>query len=74
MEVTAKWIHKHKTKNGGWTRSQLAAIDVPWPPPKGWIGHAIGLEISESARLVFERDSALTQAKDALFASEPAEG
>ena len=25
-----------RTDNGGWTRTQLAAWGVPWPPPKGW--------------------------------------
>lgn len=25
-----------RTPAGGWTRDQLAAWGVPWPPPKGW--------------------------------------
>jgi hypothetical protein len=24
------------TAKGGWTRAQLAAWGVPWPPPSGW--------------------------------------
>lgn len=24
------------TEKGGWTKDQLAAWGVPWPPPKGW--------------------------------------
>ena len=24
------------TKNGGYTKAQLASLGVPWPPPKGW--------------------------------------
>ncbi len=29
-------IMKAQTANGAWTRKQLAAWGVPWPPPKGW--------------------------------------
>jgi hypothetical protein len=29
-------IAEAKTPNGGWTRRQLAAWGVPWPPPDGW--------------------------------------
>ena len=25
-----------RTAAGGWTRAQLAAWGVPWPPPAGW--------------------------------------
>ncbi|NBE54721.1 TnsA endonuclease N-terminal domain-containing protein [Streptomyces boluensis] len=29
-------IEGARTPAGGWTREQLAAWGVPWPPPKGW--------------------------------------
>jgi hypothetical protein len=29
-------IERARTPKGGWTREQLAAWGVPWPPPKGW--------------------------------------
>jgi hypothetical protein len=29
-------IEAAKSERGGWTRAQLAAWGVPWPPPKGW--------------------------------------
>ena len=29
-------IEASRTPKGGWTRDQLAAWGVPWPPPKGW--------------------------------------
>jgi hypothetical protein len=25
-----------RTPAGGWTKAQLAAWGVPWPPPAGW--------------------------------------
>lgn len=33
---TAAEIEAARTPAGGWTREQLAAWGVPWPPPKGW--------------------------------------
>lgn len=33
---TPEEIEAAKTANGGWTREQLAAWGVSWPPPKGW--------------------------------------
>lgn len=29
-------IELKRTPGGGWTRKQLAAWGVSWPPPKGW--------------------------------------
>jgi hypothetical protein len=29
-------IRAARTPAGGWTKAQLAAWGVPWPPPKGW--------------------------------------
>lgn len=26
-----------QSAEGGWTKEALASIDVPWPPPKGWL-------------------------------------
>jgi len=36
MRLTADQIEKGRSPAGGWTRKQLAAWGVPWPPPKGW--------------------------------------
>lgn len=32
---------------GGWSRSQLALIGVPWPPQQGWRTRAVGKTIPE---------------------------
>lgn len=34
--MTEDEIEAGKTPAGGFTRKQLAAWGVPWPPPKGW--------------------------------------
>ena len=62
MTITPRWVHANKTKNGGWTRTQLSAIGVAWPPEKGWIGRVLGQEISEAQREAFECESARAQA------------
>lgn len=66
MVITARWIHAHKTKNGAWTRRQLAAIGIDWPPEKGWIGRVLGREISEDQRRTFVEESAQAQSRLAL--------
>lgn len=35
-QVTLDEIEAARTPAGGWTRAQLAAWGVPWPPAKGW--------------------------------------
>ena len=29
-------IESLKTARGGWTKTSLASLGVPWPPPAGW--------------------------------------
>ena len=59
FQVTASWIYAHKTANGGWTKRQLSALSIPWPPERGWIDRAVQCTryISEEQRLQFESDS-----------------
>lgn len=33
---TAAEIEAAKTPKGGWTKDQLAAWGISWPPPEGW--------------------------------------
>lgn len=35
--VSAKEIEAGRSPAGGFTRKQLAAWSVPWPPPAGWL-------------------------------------
>ena len=37
------------TAKGGYTQTQLEALGVTWPPPKGWKRAAIGRKISRSS-------------------------
>jgi hypothetical protein len=57
MIVTKDWIAIHKSKSGGYSKKQLNAIGVQWPPIKGWILEVVGKEITEEQRQTFERHS-----------------
>ena len=57
MEISEAWIRAHATARGGWTREQLKAIGVPWPPPKGWLRAVIGTSITDEQRRMFESQS-----------------
>lgn len=52
--ITAEWIEKFKTPRGAWTRSQIEAVGVDWPPIHGWLRRIIGREITGGNRLIFE--------------------
>jgi hypothetical protein len=62
MTVTARWIHRHKTANGGWTKAQLAVLGEPWPLQYGWIGRSIGRELTDAQCATFVADSGLAAA------------
>lgn len=60
ITLTRELIHRHATENGGWTRSQLQAIGVDWPPAQGWIDRVVGQEIDAAS---FQAFTAATPAK-----------
>lgn len=46
--LTRELIEAARTPNGGFTKSQLAAIDVAWPPAPDWIEQKEGMMITKS--------------------------
>jgi hypothetical protein len=34
--------------NGGWTKRQLAALGIAWPPKRGWKNFVVGAQISNA--------------------------
>lgn len=52
--VNKKWIHENKTKRGGFTKAQLAAIGVSWPPKAGWVERSSGKLITDEQKDIFE--------------------
>lgn len=53
--LTREIIESARTPNGGFTKSQLAAIGVPWPRPTDWIEQVIGKEITQKRLEDFRR-------------------
>lgn len=55
ITVDKKFIMKHRTARGAWTRAQLNIIGVSWPPAQGWIARVAGKQITESEAEEFKR-------------------
>lgn len=51
--LTRDIIEAARTPNGGFTKSQLAAINIDWPPPQDWIENKIGTMITPSQLMAF---------------------
>ena len=46
--LTRELIEAARTPNGGFTKSQLAAVGVEWPPAPDWIEQKEGMVITKS--------------------------
>jgi hypothetical protein len=66
MTLTRKMIFDGQTPGRAWNRHQLAIIDIPWPPPSGWIERAVGRFISERDYEQFKVYGQLKKKKDRL--------
>jgi dynactin complex subunit len=67
MIITREYLDKHRTPAGAFTRSQVEALGVSWPPTKGWMYRIVGNEISPEKAAIFEakvRASAPTKIQD----------
>ena len=53
MIITKELLDSAATENGGYTKKQLAAIGIDWPPRKGWKTEVIGKSISEEQAEIF---------------------
>ena len=54
FRVTRLWLVEHQTNNGAWTRDQLQALGIGWPPLTGWMLRVMGTEITIEAKARFE--------------------
>lgn len=61
--LTKELIKAARTTNGGLTKKQLAAIGVPWPPPKGWQESKIGTMITKEQLKRFQTIEYATKKK-----------
>jgi len=64
MIVTKEYLNKNKTSKGGWTKKQINALGIDWPPTKGWKKRAIGHVMTEEKARAFE---GVTKSKDQII-------
>lgn len=67
MIITDEWITDNCSKSRGWTKKQLAALGVSWPPKSGWKKRVIGMEISEENRIIFENEKKIRNSQIEIF-------
>lgn len=69
IQLTRQIIEKARTPNGGYTKSQLEAIGVLWPPQEGWAEQKIGTFITPSQLEKFYRIEYVKTKSDNYFSS-----
>ncbi len=52
--ITKDYIMNNRTKKGSWTRKQIQALGIEWPPRAGWINDVTGSYITQEKARQFE--------------------
>lgn len=47
MKLTYQLLMQYRTPKGAWTRRQIEALGIAWPPTAGWIDRVMGKELSD---------------------------
>ena len=47
MKLTHELLMRHRTPKGAWTKAQMLALGLGWPPKPGWMEEVIGNELSD---------------------------
>jgi len=55
--ITKNWINFNRTAKGAFTRKQIQALYIEWPPVKGWINEICGSLITFDQKRQFEMSS-----------------
>ena len=48
MKITKHFLMENRTAKGGWTRAQIEALGIQYPPKHGWHEEIIGKEFSQA--------------------------
>ena len=67
--LTKKMIEDARAPNGGFTKSQLTAKGVGWPPPPDWIDKKAGTRISTKQLEVFNQIHYISKPSASMFSS-----
>jgi hypothetical protein len=54
MVITKEYIMANRTNKGAWTKPQIEALGIDWPPRAGWMDDVEGDEISDEMAEQFE--------------------
>lgn len=71
--LTRSIIEAARTPNGGFTKSQLAAIGVSWPAPHDWIEEKVGMRITSTQLTDFNRIEYVAKTRPRLSQEKGAE-
>lgn len=57
--ITKAYIDKHKTKRGAWTKVQIEALGLEWPPTNGWKDRLVGEILNPDGARRFEQGKSM---------------
>jgi len=52
--ITKKWLDANRTAKGAFTKKQVQALGIKWPPTSGWMKSIVGEFISSDKAREFE--------------------
>ena len=47
MKLNYQLLMQYRTPKGAWTRVQIEALGIAWPPTTGWIDRVMGKELTD---------------------------
>lgn len=53
-QITKMWLKDHATKGCGFTKAQIEALGVSYPPKAGWIDEIVGTWITDEQAINYE--------------------
>ncbi|MBR1682319.1 MAG: hypothetical protein IJ700_03045, partial [Bacteroidaceae bacterium] len=69
ITLTRDIIEAARTPNGGFTKSQLAALGIDWPAPEDWIEKKVGTMITPTQLENFNRIEYVAKPSEASYRS-----
>ena len=54
VKITFDWITENSTQAGGYKRKQVESIGIGWPLVSGWKHKAVGRQINDDQKKLFE--------------------
>ncbi len=52
--ITKEWLDSNRTDKGAFTRKQIQALGIKWPPRSGWMQSVVGEMITHEQARQFE--------------------